>query len=258
VLVPSYLDSPYPVAEDVARCHQEAILAISRAGTWWTGEQRVSIAAEARAARDCALCSERKAALSPFSIDGCHDGPGELAPALVDMVHRIITDPGRLTRSWYERVVGGGPVSEGSSDSFDGYYVELVSVTVVLNALDVFARALGLESPPLPVPETGTPSRVRPDTACDQGAWVPQIPVGVEGGEDWRALYDDREFVPQIGRALSLVPAEVRVLQALSGPHYMELDHVSDPGYVTPGRTLDRMQMELIASRVSAINECFY
>jgi hypothetical protein len=87
---------------------------------------------------------------------------------------------------------------------------------------------------------------------------VPEIPAGAAGGEEWRALYGERELVPQIGRALSLVPAEVRSLQAFSGPHYMELDHVGDPRYVTPGRTLDRMQMELIASRVSAINECFY
>ena len=66
------------------------------------------------------------------------------------------------------------------------------------------------------------------------------------------------EYVPQIGRALSLVPAEVRTLQALSALHYMELDHVIDPTYVPPGRKLDRPQMELIAARVSAINECFY
>jgi hypothetical protein len=48
------------------------------------------------------------------------------------------------------------------------------------------------------------------------------------------------------------------MLNAISGAHYMELDHVVDPAHVEPGRSLDRLQMELIAARVSSINECFY
>jgi alkylhydroperoxidase family enzyme len=48
------------------------------------------------------------------------------------------------------------------------------------------------------------------------------------------------------------------MLNAISGAHYMEIDHVGDPGYTAPGKEIDRLQMELIASRVSAINECFY
>jgi hypothetical protein len=38
----------------------------------------------------------------------------------------------------------------------------------------------------------------------------------------------------------------------------MELSHVSDPHYETPGRAIDRLQMELVASRVSLMNDCFY
>jgi hypothetical protein len=221
---PSYANARYPVHEDLQRTHQEAFRRFANAGTWFTGEQRVAIAAEARAARDCALCRERKSALSPFSVDGEHDGPGELAPELVDVIHRVITDPGRLSRSWYERVIGAGAID-------DAGYVELVAVSVVLNAIDVFARAVGLESAPLPEPEAGAPSSVRPASARHDGAWVPQIPAGAEGGDDWHALYADRESVPQIGRALSLVPAEVEMLQAISGPHYMELDKVADPKF---------------------------
>lgn len=248
---PSYRNAKYPVHEDLAETHLEAFRRFARAGTWWTGAERLAIAAEARAARDCALCAERKAALSPFSIDGVHDGPGGLAAEVVDVVHRIVTDPGRLARSWYEALLADGVLEPER-------YVELVSVTVVLNALDVFARAIGAPSAPLPAAVAGEPSREGPASARVLGAWVPQIPAGAEGGEDWRALYGDREEVPQIGRALSLVPAEVELLQAFSTPHYMHLDHVTDPGYSQPGRVLDRMQMELIAARVSAINECFY
>ena len=118
--------------------------------------------------------------------------------------------------------------------------------------------SIGVESPELPAPLPGEPTRTRPGTARIDDAWVPQIPSGEAGGAEWTALYGDREFVPQIGRALSLVPAEVEALNAVSRSHYMSIDHVPDPSYSEPERALDRMQMELVASRISALNECFY
>lgn len=248
---PSYESSGYPIRSDVAALHREVLATLARPGTWWTGAERLAIAAAARAARDCELCRNRKAALSPTAVQGVHDGPDELPPEVLDVVHRIVTDPGRLSKSWYQGVLDGGALD-------DTRFVELVSVTVMLTALDVFARALGVPPAPLPEAGDGLPSRERPATARVQGAWVPQIPAGEEGGEEWRALYGDREFVPQIGRALSLVPAEVEMMKAVAEPHYMALDHVVDPTYETPDRTLDRLQMELIASRVSNLNECFY
>jgi alkylhydroperoxidase family enzyme len=246
-----YSQSKYTVRQDLKEAHQAVLDRLTRSGTWWDGAERLAIANEARAAHGCELCAERKAALSPFALDGTHAGPGDLAPEIVDVIHRIVTDPGRLARSWYDRVMAGGQLSEER-------YVELVSVTVLINALDVFALGIGVEPYPLPDPTPGSPSQKRPATAQTEGAWVPQIPTGDAGGEDWVALYGDREFVPQIGRALSLVPDEVEVLNRVSGAHYMVLDRVSDPGYTEPGRSLDRVQTELVASRVSAINECFY
>jgi hypothetical protein len=247
-----YTGAGYPVRSDLQQVHRDVLQQIAAPGTWWSGEDRLRIAEEARAARDCALCAERKSALSPASVDGQHDGPGLLGAEAIDTIHRIVTDPGRLTRSFVEQRTGGG-------ESLDvEHYVELISVTVVLNALDVFARAIGVSAAELPASQPGEPSRARPVSARVLDAWVPQVPAGEEGGEDWRALYETREFVPQIGRALSLVPAEVEQLQQLAQPHYMALDNVGDPAYSEPGRKLDRLQTELIASRVSAINECFY
>ena len=43
---------------------------LEAAGTWWTAAERVAMAAEGRTARGCALCAERKAALSPYSVQG--------------------------------------------------------------------------------------------------------------------------------------------------------------------------------------------
>ena len=37
-------------------------------GVWWSGEERLLIAREARAARDCALCRARKEAAIPQAV----------------------------------------------------------------------------------------------------------------------------------------------------------------------------------------------
>ena len=57
-------------------------------------------------------------------------------------------------------------------------------------------------------------------------------------------------------RALSLVPDEVRTLCDLSAVHYLPDDRVRDPE-ASQG-SLTRPQAELIAAKVSALNECFY
>ena len=250
-LAVDYAHADYPVRKEIGASHQKMLSSFANAGTWWTGAERTAIAAESRAARDCALCAERKAALSPFSVEVKHNGPGKLAPEVVDVIHRIVTDPGRLARSWFDGVMAEGALSAER-------YIELISVTVLTNAIDVFAYGMGLDCVELPEPEAGEPSRVRPKSARVDGAWVPQIPAGEDGGEEHTALYGDRKFVPQVGRALSLVPDEVRMLYLLSSVHYMPIENVSNPGYNEPNRAIDRLQMELIASRVSAINECFY
>ena len=140
----------------------------------------------------------------------------------------------------------------------DARYVELVSTVVMVTAIDIFARALDVPVAALPAVKPGAPSRLRPETACSEGAWVPQLSSAEAGGDEWAALYGRETRVPQIGRALSLVPDCVRDLFAFAVPHYMELHHVAAPAYAVPGRALDRLQMELVAARVSRSNDCFY
>jgi hypothetical protein len=238
------------IRTDLADCHAAMWQHIAGPGTWWTAQERLAIAEEARLARDCGLCAERKAAVSPFSVDGEHESAGSLPAPVIDVIHRIITDPGRLTKSWLSGVVDG--------ELADTHYVELVAVAVFTHSLDVFQRALGFDRASLPAPRSGEPTRVRPESARPDGAWVDLVPDGEEGGAFSREIYGGMESVPYIGRALSLVPAEVAALRGLSGPHYMELSHVADPRYETPGREIDRLQMELVASRVSLMNDCFY
>jgi hypothetical protein len=45
------------------------------------------------------------------------------------------------------------------------------------------------------------------------------------------------------------------VLRRSSDAHYVPAEQIPDPSV---RRVLDRMQMELVASRVSALNQCFY
>ncbi len=61
--------------------------------------------------------------------------------------------------------------------------------------------------------------------------------------------------IANVLRALSLVPEEVRELRDLSAAQYLSPDQLVD---LRAGRVLDRAQMELLAGRVSALNECFY
>ena len=47
----------------------------------------------------------------------------------------------------------------------------------------------------------------------------------------------------------------VRTLRSETRSHYLDLADLND---MSVGRDLDRMQIELVAARVSAMNECFY
>src|SRR6185503_14810631 len=104
----SYASAPVPVREDLLAAHTRAWHVLGRPGNWWTGAERIAIAAATRAALACALCRERKAALSPYTIAGLHDGPQEPSALAIDAVHRITTDPGRLTRRWFDDLRAAG------------------------------------------------------------------------------------------------------------------------------------------------------
>jgi len=47
----------------------------------------------------------------------------------------------------------------------------------------------------------------------------------------------------------------VRALRRAGDTHYVPVAQIPDPSV---RRALDRPQMELVAARVSALNECFY
>ena len=234
------------VREDVQRSHARILDHLRRPGSWFTGAERLAIADESRHAADCALCTARADALSPEHVAGTHDRVSDLPEPLVELAHRVRRDPQRLSERFCERTIdalGGNP----------GAYAEAVGIVAFTAGLDAFCRALGI--PPFALPEAlhGAPSHHVPANLKAGIAWLPILaPEDATGPE--ADLYDDG-FVPNIARALSSVPDHVRVLQEESATHYVKMSEISDPGL---GRDLDRLQMELVAARVSALNECFY
>jgi hypothetical protein len=236
----------FRIRQDIRAAHRSLWEHLRAPGTWWGGAERVAIAAEARQADDCGLCAARKSALSAAAVQGEHRSAEALPADLVDVIHRVRTDPARLSRSWFEAVIAGGLEVPA--------YVEAIGVVTMVTGVDYFARALGTAPFPLPEPGAGTPSRYLPPSAKPGTAWVPMIaPEDAAGPE--ADLYPAGAMIPNIVRALSLVPAEARTLQMLSAAHYLSVEQISDPA---ARRSLDRMQTELVAARVSALNQCFY
>lgn len=229
--------------------HRKAWERLRNAGNWWTGAERVEIAAEVRNALDCAFCRERKQALSPYSVQGEHTSTAQiLPPAAVDAVHRIVTDATRLTQDFVGKLAEEGVT--------DGHYIELLGVVVAVLSIDELHRGLGIDLLPLPTPAEGEPSRERPTGLAEGISWVPMISLKGSKNSPNEDLYAGLPMAPNVIAAMSLVPDAVRQLKELSTVYYVPDVQVANPTY--QGRALDRRQIELVAGRVSALNECFY
>ncbi len=206
--------------------HRAALEHFAQPGTWWSAKERLEIFRESRQALACELCEKRRLSLSPYGVDGSHDNLGNLDEHVVEAVHRMRTDPGRLTKSWFD----------GISAQLDaGAYVELVAVVSVSVIIDTFTESLGLALLELPEPVDGEPSREHYDQAAEDGAWV-------------AITKPDPQTRANIVRALGLIPPEQGNFWQVFRHHYLSPD----------GRAIAAPQIELVASRTSALNQCFY
>ncbi len=243
----SYDGLPFPVREDIVAAERRAWRRLAGAGTWWTGAERLAIAAEARNAAGCPLCRAKKEALSPHAVAGEHAGLGVLPTVLVEAIHAIRTDPGRLTRDWYDGILSQGLAEEN--------YVELVGVVVTTVLIDTFARGLGAPPPALPDAIDGVPGCHRPTGAKRNHHWVATLAPEDVGAAD-PDPYSGNPRAANIHRAMSLVPEEVIGFFDLAGAHYLTGAQMQDLG--NEPRAIDRAQIELVAGRVSALNQCVY
>src|SRR5262249_26395089 len=123
-----YSAAGVPIRQDLHAAHGALWEHVGAPGTWWSGAERVAIVAESRAAEHCALCRERKAALSPQTVAGQHERSAALPAAAVEVIHRLRTDPGRLSRAWYEQIRAAGLSEE--------QYVELVALVAMAAGVD--------------------------------------------------------------------------------------------------------------------------
>lgn len=244
-----FSDATLPIPEPASAALSEAWSWIGKPGTWLTGAQRVAIVAEARHAASCVACGELRVAISPYQKKYEHDSLGTLDAPTVDVVHRLTNDHGRLTPTWF-----GGILAQSLSE---GAYVETVSIVAHARAVDTFHRGLGLNLPSLPDVVEGEPSHEEPEIASKRFSWVRTVPPREATGKLAKFWFPDGEgrYVARVHQALSLVPDEAISYIRLAGVIYLEGEEFFD---YTAVRGLERSQIEIVAARTSAMNECFY
>ncbi len=238
--------TPLPIRAGLAVERERAWERLAAPGTWWNSATRLAIAAEVRNASICLLCRERKAALSPYTIDGTHHGLGALSEPIIEITHRVATDAGRITQAWIDSLHVAGVTDE--------QYIETVGVVSLVTALDTFDHALGLTRRPLPPIQPGEPTRHRPAWAKRDLAWVPTVAPEVLTADDPDPY--SVHGAKNIHRAMSLVPQEVINFFDLDVELYLKDHEIRD--FATEHRALTHAQIELIAGRVSALNGCYY
>lgn len=115
---------------------------LARAGTWFSGVERVRMAAAARGDRAADSVAQEAAVM-------IHDHPADITLAwLDDLEARGLT----LIR-----------------------YVEVLGVVAQLRAIDTFLLGIGADQRPLPDPVDGLPRHDVVDDATINGGWVPTV-----------------------------------------------------------------------------------
>ena len=230
-----YEGAAAPVREDLRDAHETVFAELASPGTWWTGVERLAIAASARRARIEAGLAEGEPAGLPEA---------DLPPAAREVAAVVGAAPETLHRGQFEAWVPSG-LAEAA-------YVEAIGVIARSVAVDTFCRGAGVPLHPYPEARPGEPTREIPTALARDAGWVAMIPEGTPEGD---ALYGGPTV--NVVRALSQVPEEVRAWIRVAGTQYVHLDFIQDMGAPTD-RAIDRTQIELVAGRVSALNECFY
>lgn len=152
-----------------------------------------------------------------------------LSAAVVEAAHTFGANPASPRQPWVDDLA--------SRDVDAATYVEVLSICSRVAAIDTFLYGAGHPQRPLPAPEAGDPTgHVDPDARLNGG------------------------FAPTVGPAfpttvVSLLPGEQDVLFDLHGALYLSL---SEMGRLDIVKDLDRRQLELVASRTSLINDCFF
>jgi len=236
----------YDVRTDIVNAHSDAWKRIAAPGTWLNSERRLAVVAEIRQVQNCNYCKRIKTAVSPFGLEGNHQTTKLLGDPEVELIHRGISDSGRLSQAWARKVIESGLT--------EGEYVEIVGIIASVMILDTMTMALGSKNTELPNKVSGEPRNYLPPGAKVQAAWLPIV-------EPEDAVETDEPLYPSpkaayIYRGLSMVPESLRNYWAIANTHYIPGQYVYQ--FDQSIRAISRPQMELIAARVSGLHECAY
>ena len=219
------------VREDLTTAHRLAWEHLARPGHWWTGAERTSFAETvllALADDDPAPPWVPFTATDRAPADRCGPDPAH------DVAYRIARHAGTVTEDVARTAM---------NELGELPYVELCAVVSSVAAVAHFCRNIGAAVPPLPEPEPGEPSRDHPELAVPALNWVPVA-----------APADESAAVVQ---AYSAVPGEDVNTWRLAAAQYMPVADMAHPDWARASG-LTRPQMELVATRVAQLRECFY
>ncbi len=199
---------------------------LGQAGSWWTGPQRIAIAEHVRRSDPRPLW-DKAPSLGTLS----DSAEGELSNFEMGVVERVTVEPSSINREMYTQIVER--IGEDK-------YAELAALVSQIVPIDHLHDALGIEREKLPIATNGDMAMERPEGLVSDVGFLPTLPS---------------EGLPHVAVALSLALADnarrmLLVRAMYSGQSFGEM--------VWTHRSLSRPQIELVAARTSALNECFY
>ena len=210
------------VRQDIVDAHRQTWQSIARAGSFWSDGNRIEIAKQARVAR---------AQRSELSFNRSYPD-STLSSEALEAVRKIAADAGKIDRSWASNQIAA--LGEGP-------YAEMVSIVASVTAIDAFSEALGRPNEPLPSAAGGSCPQDKSKSTTDIGGYLPMV-------DPWEG--------PNVSGALSLVPTANQLFMTnVSSMYGSNGGGFNDMVWDGP---LSRPQAELLAARVSSINECFY
>jgi hypothetical protein len=199
---------------------------LGQSGNWWTAEERLEIAEEARNSNPRKLW-ERVGEVESYS----KDNDEVLSPYVRAVVRLVANETSKIDQRTYDGITKA--IGEDK-------YAELAAVVSQIIPIDHLSDTLGVERQELPNPVDGELAMERPVGLVEGVAFLPTFPA---------------EKLPHVAVSLSLAQADnarrmllVRAMYSGSSFNEMIWEH----------RNLSRPQIELVAARTSALNECFY
>ena len=233
------------IRSDLTAAHAHVWEKLAAPGTWWNGSERLAVAEVVRVALGE---SDPVPPWDSASKSGRLPNSSRISSELQDAVYRLAVHAGTLTEGWYQKMRAATGVTPQQ-------WVEIIEVTISVASVLRFAQLAGIDSPDLPEPLQGHPTRQTQPSKPAKHHWVPVVHLE-DSTPELAPFYNGLPALAPVIRALSSVPAAMDTLFTLGDAKYIPMREMVDMNW-TRG-TLSRRQIELVAGRLSAHRECFY